>query len=374
MRLLLLTITLTITVIGLKAQSSWNVDSTQTPNVGVINNIWRKGNVAISDRFISPYNSKLMVINSYDTKYNKAGYFSLNEPYKIPNTLSPLMPLANDSLDSHTGLVVNHFNNYKTGTYFKDVHNSTAEFGFFRGVRDSLGFQDGGRLFKSAVIKAAANFGFNNRNYVTEEMDIINMRLFTSEIANNPARIENFYALRMEDFRGINSNMITNGWGVFIKPTVLNNFFGGKVGIGTQNVTHKLTIEATENPLKITGLADDAIADKVLTINNQGAVSVKSINKLNNIQSFFTSRNEDTLYVSEQYQIYIHKGGNIRYMLPKPSLITGKSWRIVNTGYGTITLNCFFLQGSDTRTTIIPNMGAHSYLLFSDGVDYISLE
>ncbi len=356
-------------------QSNWKLDTLQEFSNTTNTNIWRSGSVAISHYFKKAGNSKLLVTDGYSSKSNKAMYVSLNEPPKVFNPLDTTsVSLESDTSASHAVFAANHYANFKQGLVFNDVHTSTAEFNFFRGTRDGAGFKDGGELGKSSVLKLGIRQSYNGRAYRTREMDIINMRLFTSDTLN-PAIIDNFYALRMEDFRGINPQIIKKGWGIYMKPAVLNNFFGGKVGIGTENVTHKLTIEATSKPLKVTGLAADSTALDVLTINSSGEVSKKTLRSLSENQTFFvTNSSTPTVYLSSDYNIYIHKGGNVNYVLPKPNLRTGKSWRIVNVGSGVITLNCYFLQGNDQRTTIIPNMGAHTYLLFSDGVDYIALD
>ncbi|MGL4631608.1 MAG: hypothetical protein ACRCVT_10420, partial [Leadbetterella sp.] len=274
-------------------------------------------------------------------------------------------------------LIVNHFTNFETGKKFKDVHSSVSEMALFRGSSDTLGYRDGGDLSKIAVLKLGARFGSNNRSYVTNEMDLLNMRFFTENpVVKNP-RIDNFYAIRLEDFRGNNTPIIKKGWGIYMKPSVLNNFFGGNVGIGTENVTHKLTIEAEKNPLKIGGLANsDSLANAVLTVNNKGEVTKKDIRSLPaSTQTFFVTKVQDSLKLEDKYDIYIHKGvGPIKYVLPDAKTRIGKTWRIVNLGTGTIYLSCLFREGDDKRCTIIPNAGANTYLIFSDGEEYISLE
>jgi hypothetical protein len=356
-------------------QSNWKLDTLQDFSNAENTRVWRSGSVAISNYFKTPSNSKLLVTEGYNSRFNKAMYVSLNEPPKVFNTADTAsVSLESDTLASHSAFIASHYANFKSGLQFKDVHNSTSEFNFFRGIRDNAGFKDGGDIYKSSVLKLAVNQGYNGRAYRTREMDVINMRLFTSDTLNNPAIIDNFYAIRMEDFRGKNPSIIVKGWGVYMKPAILKNFFGGNVGIGTENVTHKLTIEATSNPLKVTGLAVDTQASSFLTINSAGEVSKRSISTLKSKQTFFVSSGIDTVFVSDNYEVYIHKGGDVSYVLPNPIGNPGKSMRIVNVGTGIIQLNFFFKQGSDKRCTIIPNLGAHSYTLFSDGTEYISLD
>jgi hypothetical protein len=367
--------TFTANVLNQLGQSNWKIDTTQEYSNAENNRVWRSGSVAISHYFKTPSNSKLLVTDGYTSKFNKAMYVSLNEPPKVFNLNDTTsVSLESDTAASHSAFIANHYANFKSGLQFKDVHNSTSEFNFFRGIRDQAGFKDGGDLYKSSVLKLAVNQAFNGRAYRTREMDVINMRLFTSDTLNNPAIIDNFYAIRMEDFRGKNPSIIVKGWGVYMKPAILKNFFGGNVGIGTENVTHKLTIEATSNPLKVTGLAVDTTAASFLTINNAGEVSKRSLSTLKSTQTFFISNTSNDVFVNNNFEIYIHKGGNANYILPNPISNPGQSLRIVNVGSGVIQLNFFFKQGSDKRCTIIPNIGAHSFTLFSDGIEYISLD
>ena len=356
-------------------QSNWKLDTLEEYSNTTNTSMWRSGSVAVSHYFKTSLNNKLLVTDGYTSRANKAMYVSLNEPPKVFNLQDTTsVSLETDTLASHAVIAANHYANFKQGLIFNDVHTSTAEFNFFRGTRDGAGFKDGGELGKSAVLKLGIRQSYNGRAYRTREMDIINMRLFTSDTLN-PAIIDNFYALRFEDFRGINPQIIKKGWGIYMKPVVLNNFFGGSVGIGTENVTHKLTIEASSKPLKVTGLAVDTTATSVLTINNAGEVSKLNLKTLSNNKTFkITTGSGTTINVNADYEIYIHKGGNVNYVLPAPQTSVGKSWRIVNVGTGVIQLNCHFLQGGDQRTTIIPNLGAHTYLLFSDGTDYIAID
>ena len=352
-------------------QTNWKKDSLNVYNTNDSLKIWRKGAVAISHAFISPYQNKLLVTDKYLGKDNRAMYLSLNEPrvdLPVPDTTT--VGLATDVGDAHNVFTANHFANFKTGTYFSDVHNSTAELNFVRGSKDIVGFRDGGHLAKSSVLKVSGTFSNNQRTYRNTEFDLINLRFFTDAQASNLSIIDNFYALRMEDFRGINTNIIQNGWGIFIKPTILKNFFGGNVGIGTQNVTHKLTVEAASNPLKITGFSNAISPNTFLAINASGEVSKSNLS--DQVHSFLSTNSDETL--SDLVEIYIHKGGDAVFTLPAAATRIGKIWKISNIGTGTLTLSVGFYEGNELRTTILNKAGANSFSIFSDGTDYISIK
>jgi hypothetical protein len=262
--------------------SNWFKDTTNLYNFSAENRMWRSGDVAISPRYKFPNASKLQVLDDYNRRFNRAAYFSLNEPVWNYKNDTTKIKVEEDTTTSHTTVVINQYANYKEGKRFRDVHNSALEVNMFRGIRDSLGFQDGGNLDKNATVKLSATFNNNGRAYQNTEFDIINLRLFTGSTANNTAIINNFYALRLEDFRGLNPQIIQNGWGIYMKPALLKNYFGGAVGIGTDNISHKLTIEATSNPLKITGLAqvDTVQAKSVLAVDASGSVNKIGIRDL----------------------------------------------------------------------------------------------
>lgn len=348
--------------------SNWKKDTTQIYNNDDSTVIWRYGGVAISHAFNSPYNSKLMVTDKYRTINNRGIYVSVNEPLGVNDTTT--VGLATDTQEAHNVFVANHYANFKPNTNFTDVHTSTAEFNFFRGISDSVGFRDGGTLAKTAVVKLSGTFGNSGRTYRNTEFDMLNLRFFTDQSAGNPAIIDNFYGIRFEDFRGVNTSMITKGWGIFIKPTILNNFFGGKVGIGTQDVTHALTIDAVSNPLKVKGLATSSSPSSIMVVNAAGEVSKSNL--ADQVRSFQVTVADATLI--DTIEIYIHKGGNANYTLPAPGTRTGKTWSISNVGSGSITLNVPFFDGNETRNTIINKAGANKFVLFSDGTDYISIK
>lgn len=352
-------------------QSNWKKDSTVIFNNEDSSKVYRFGGVAISHAFISPYQNKLLVTDKYSPNDNRGLYVSLNEPrIDLASPDSTTVGLAEGVGESHNVFVANNYANFKTGTYFSDVHNSTAELNFVRGSKDILGFRDGGHLVKSSVLKVSGTFSNNQRAYKNTDFDLINLRFFTDPLSNNLAIIDNFYGLRLEDFRGVNASIIQKGWGVFIKPSILNNFFAGKVGIGTQDVTHKLTIEAVSDPLKITGLASQVAPDKVLTVNSAGEV-YKS-NLADQVHPFVISTSD--LSLLDEVEIYIHKGPDAVYTLPAASTRTGKVWKISNVGTGTITLNIGFYDGDELRTTILNKAGANNFNIFSDGTDYISIK
>jgi hypothetical protein len=353
-------------------QSNWKkADSLNFFNNNDTSKIYRKGGVAISHAFLSPFQNKLLVTEKYYSINNRGAYFSLNEPRTDLETAdTTTVGLANNINESHNVLVANNFANFKQGLNFLDVHNSTAEFNFFRGSSNDAGFRDGGNLIKASVLKLAGNFNNNSKPYRNTEFDLLNLRFFTGNEALNPARINNFYAIRLEDFRGINPQIIENGWGLYIKPAILNNYFGGKLGIGTTNITHQLTIDAVSNPLKIGGLADGISSDKVLAVNAIGEVSKSNLADFSH--SFISS--SVGLILVDNVEIYIHKGGNVNYTLPSANTRTGKTWKITNIGSGTITTNIGFYEGDILRNTIINKSGANSFSIFSDGIDYIAIK
>lgn len=331
--------------------------------------IWRTGSVAISHAFRSAYNNRLLVTNKYNGSSTKVAYFSQNEPrldlYPFPLD-STTVGIATLPTDSFQGVVINNYGNFKSGITFTDVHNSALEVNYSRGYPDSLGFRDGGNLQRGFVAKFAGSFSNNNRPYRTQNFDILNLRLFTDNNSDNQAIVDNFYVIRMENFRGNNANIIQNGWGIYMQPTQLKNYFGGNVGIGTTNVTNALTVHSTSDPLKLTGLQSTSSDSKLLSIDAWGVVH--SVEKNN--RSFLITTSATTL--SDTYELYIHKGGDATYTLPPPSSRTGKTWRIVNIGTGTITLSVPFYEGKDQRTQILNAPNAHSYEIFSTGTEYVS--
>lgn len=349
-------------------QSTFYKDSTLTLSSSPSDSVYRSGPVAISHAFQSPFQNRLLVTGIYDSTNARGAYFSLNEPYSQMDD-STLVGLATDPLQSHNTLVANNYANFKDGVSFTDVHNSTVEFNYFRGISDAVGFRDGGDMAKAAVVKLAGNFNNNGRDYKTTDFDILNLRFFTGNAAGNTAEITNFYALRFEDFRGVNTDMISNGWGVYIKPAILNNYFGGKVGIGTNSVSNALTVSAVVDPAKLLGLQSEPQSE-ILSVNADGVLKKQTMQDAHS--SFLKTTMNTTL--SADYYLYIHEGGSVTYTLPLPSSRTGKSWKIVNVGTGIITLSEPFMEGDQSRNTISNKAGAYSFELFSDGTQYISIK
>lgn len=357
------------------AQFNWKKNNSGMYNSNETDTVWRSGSVAISHAFTSPYSSRLMVTGKYDTLTSKGLYVSLNEPrYDLLATLPlPLdtatVGMATQPTSNYQVGVFNNYANFQAGKVFSDVHNSSLEVGFTRGFSEQMGFRDGGRLQRGFTSKFSASFGNNSRNYQTDNFDIINLRLFTGNEVGNTATVGNFYAIRMENFRGPNAAIIQNGWGIYMQPVQLKNYFGGAVGIGTTTVTNALTVAAAADPLKIMGVQNGATDEHLLTIDNEGVVHK---NLVKNLPKTFLNTTTNTV-LTDDYQIYIHKGGDAVYTLPPPATRTGKSWKIVNIGSGTLTLSVAFYEGSTVRTTILHESGGHSFELFSDGMVYISL-
>lgn len=359
---------------NLIAQNNWYLQHSTANNTTKTDTVYRVGSVAISHAFKSPFNSRLMVTGFYGSENARGQYISLNEP-RMDLVASPFIPLSTSTVGlatspnaNYQGLTINNYANFESGTTFTDVHNASLEVNYKRGFPDSLGFRDGGRLNRAATARFSGSFSNNNRAYVTDDFDLINLRLFTDADAGNLASVENFYALRMEEIRGVNSNIITNGWGVYIQPSLLKNHFGGFVGIGTTAVTNALTVMAVTNPVKFIGLQNGSETNKILTIDNEGVIKKNSINE---ITRTFNNTTSNTI-LTDSYEIYIHEGGNVVYTLPPANTRTGKVWKIVNIGSGTITTSLPFYEGDATRNTILNKAGASSYSLFSDGTKYIS--
>lgn len=354
----------------INAQSNWKIADSSSFSYADTNNIWRSGNVAISHAFRSPFIYKLLVTNKYDSLKAATAYFSLNEPrYDLQNPDSTTVGLATNPNANYQGVVINNYANFKENTYFTDAHNSALEVNYNRGFSDILGFRDAGRLAKAASMKLAGSFGNNGRAYKNDSFDLLNLRFFTGNSANNLAEISNFYAIRLEDFRGVNPSIIKNGWGIYIAPTTIKNYFGGYLGIGTNNVSHALTVSANSDPVKITGLQDASNDTQILSIDNDGVLHKKAINSVQ--KRFLITMNDAML--DDLTDIYIHKGGNAIYTLPAASARTGKSWKIVNIGTGTLTLSVPFYEGNQSRNSILNVPNAYSYELFSDGSVYISI-
>ncbi|MDP5139176.1 MAG: hypothetical protein NWP83_01755, partial [Spirosomaceae bacterium] len=151
--------------------------------------------------------------------------------------------------------------------------------------------------------------------------------------------------------------------------SILKNHFGGFVGIGTTAVTNALTVSAFENPARLIGLQNGASENKLLTVTTDGVIKK---NSLYEIKSAFLNTTI-SITLSDDYEIYIHEGGDVVFTLPAPNLRTGKAWKIVNIGTGTITTSLPFYEGDAVRNTIINKSGAYSFTLFSDGTKYIAL-
>ena len=356
---------------GALAQSNWKkaVDSTQY-NLNDTAKIVRSGAVAISQQHRHPLKNMLLVSARYDSLLSRGLFVGINEPrYDLDAPDSTTVGLIVRPQDSAQGLIVNNYANFKTGVTFPDVHTSVGEFNMFRGFPDTLGYRDGGHVAKLAALKVSGTFGHNARPYQTDDFDLINLRLFTSNDAGNPAKIENFYGLRLEGFRGVNPGIIQNGWGIYIAPAQLKNYFSGSVGIGTTVIAHALTVSSPTDPIQVTGLqygADDA---DVLTVDAQGVLHKKSQPAA---QREFVTTTGDTV-LSSEVGLYIHKGGDACFTLPPPYQCRGKGWRIINLGSGTITLSEPFCVGSETRQQILNTQDQYSYELFSDGETYLSI-
>ncbi len=346
--------------------SNWKTADTTLYNANDTAKIWRSGGVAISSWIRNPGSSKLLVTSPYVKKSARAAYFSINEPDWYDGDAAKI-GLATDTSSTYTGLVVNHFANFKQGVYFKDVHNSALESNFIRGTIDTLGFRDGGRIRNGYTARLSATFNNNGRPHVTDEFDLLNLRLFTGSLPNSTAEVTNFYGIRLDFIRGINPAIIKNGWGIYIIPSILKNYFGGNVGIGTTNVTHALTVQAATDPIKATGL-QESNDQQLVTVDGTGVLHRKPVSKID-----FQVTYNNTL-LSDDIQLYIHKGGSATYTLPIPSARTGKSWKIVNIGTGVITLSQSYYEGNTLRTDILNVAGGYTREIFSDGSSYIAIK
>lgn len=356
---------------GTLAQSNWKkaADSTQF-NLNDTAKIARSGAVAISQQHRHPLKNMLLVSARYDSLLSRGLFVGINEPrYDLDTPDSTAVGLIVRPQDSAQGLIVNNYANFKTGVTFPDVHTSVGEFNMFRGFPDSLGYRDGGQVAKLATLKVSGTFGNNARSYKTTDFDLINLRLFTSNDAGNLAKIENFYGLRLEGFRGINPDIIHNGWGIYIAPSQLKNYFSGSVGIGTTVIAHALTVASPADPIRVTGLQHAADDADVLTIDAQGVIHKKSLPPAR--RDFVTTAGDTVL--APEIAMYLHRGGDAQFTLPPAAHRKGQSWRIVNVGSGTITLSEPFCVGNESRYLILNSPGQCAYELFSDGELYISI-
>ncbi|TDB67885.1 hypothetical protein [Arundinibacter roseus] len=354
---------------GSWAQSNWKtVADTTLFNQNDTAKVWRSGAVSISQQYASPFNNMLLVTTKYDTLLSRGIYVGINEPrYDLESPDSTTVGLATESYANSQGLIVNNYANYKSGMTFPDVHTTTSEFNFLRGFPDSLGFRDGGHISKVAAIRATGTFANNGRNYKTDAFDLINLRFFNSSTAGNMAEIENFYGLRLEDFRGVNPAIIKNGWGVYIAPNQLKNYFSGQVGIGTTVIAHALTVAAPADPVQLTGLTYGAEQEDVLTIDDKGVVHRRNSGQ----RSFLTTTDNTTL--SPEIELYIHKGGDAVFEVPPAPTRAGQTWKIVNIGTGTITLSRGFFVGNSVRYTIPNDEKQYIHEIFSDGETYVAI-
>jgi hypothetical protein len=310
-----------------------------------------------------------LAANTYKGASNKIAYFSINEPFWEP-TDSTKIGLASDLSANYQGLVVNHFTNFERNKFFQDVHNSTIEANITRGMSDTYGFRDAGRLERLFTVKLAATFGNNGRYYKTDNADILNLRLFTSNTPNNQAVITNFYGIRFENLRGVNQAIIQNGWGIYIEPTQFKNYFAGAVGVGTNAVSNQLTIAASSDPIKASGL-QESNDSMILTTDADGVFHKKSVRNLKNYVFEITYGHT---ILQDNIELYIHKGGNAIYTLPLPATCAGKSWIISNVGSGEITTSLPFYEGNVQRSSILNVPEAYTYHLFCDGISFISIK
>ena len=254
-----------------------------------------------------------------------------------------------------------------------DVHNSTAEITYSRGMSDLLGFRDSGTMERAASMRLVGVFGNNNRAYHNNQFDLLNLRFFTSFTPDNQANINKFYGIRLEDIRGINYGIINQGWGIYIQPKILNNYFGGKVGIGVETPTAALSIVSdTLSPISLSGLKVDTMGSDLhlLSIDLNGVVHQKSLHSMNENYDSVTSN----ITLDDATFLYIHKGAAATYTLPAANTRTGKTWKIVNIGTGVITFTEDYLEGNESRNTLLNKAGNYSLELFSDGTNYIALK
>ncbi|GAB2781322.1 hypothetical protein GCM10027275_26200 [Rhabdobacter roseus] len=354
------------------AQTNWKTADTTLFNANDTAKIWRRGAVAISQQHDSPNRNMLLVTARYDTLLTRGAYIAINEPrFDLEDPDSTTVGLAATPTANYQGLIVNNFANYQAGMTFPDVHTSASEFNYLRGYPDTLGFRDGGRLAKAATLKLSASFGNNGRTHTTDTFDLINLRLFTSSTANNPAEITNFYGLHLEPFRGVNAAIIKNGWGIYIAPSELKNYFSGQVGIGTTVIAHALTVSAPHDPIQVSGIQYAAAHDDaLLTIDPDGVIHKR---EMATVQRRFATTFGDTA-LSDSVDLYIHKGGDAYFELPHAAERAGRSWKIINIGSGVITLSESFCVGYESRRHILNDPQQYAHELFSDGTTYVSIK
>lgn len=354
---------------------NWNKVDTTEVNNNVTDTVWRSGPVLISDYYKNPQNNKFGVVARYDSTNNRGAFISLNEPDDYFNTDgdSTRVGLVLNAGEHHAALVANNYANFHESFSNTDVHNSTSEFNYFRGFPDYYGYRDGGAMTRAATLRLSGSFGNNGRAYSNNQYDLLNLRFFTSNTPGNLATITNFYAVRMEDFRGVNVDLIENGWGVYMKPNVLDNYFGGKVGIGVDSPTAALSIVSdTLNPLSLSGLKTDTAGTDLalMSVDAAGVVHSKSLQSLN--ENFMEVLAAITL--DDDTFLYVHKGGDVVYTLPAANTRIGKTWKIVNIGTGSITFSESYYEGNELRDTLTNKAGAYSIELFSDGTNYIAIK
>ena len=354
---------------------NWNKVNTTLVNDNVTDSVWRSGSVLISEYYRNSFNNKFGIVTKYDSTNNRAAFFSINEPddYFNQDGDSTRVGLALNPTENHTALVANNYANFHGSVVNTDVHNSTAEFNYFRGFPEALGYRDGGSMTRAATLRLSASFKNNGRMYSNNQFDLLNLRFFTGNSAGNLAKIENFYGVRLEDFRGLNLGLIENGWGIYMQPNILSNYFGGKVGIGVEKPTAALEIASDSlNPLSLSGLRVDMPGTdlNMLSIDAAGVVHSKSLQSLN--ENFMNVTADITL--DDATYLYIHKGSAANYTLPPANTRLGKTWKIVNIGTGIITFSEAFSEGDSLRNTLLNKAGAYSLELFSDGTKYIAIK
>jgi hypothetical protein len=343
-----------------------------TANNNVTDTIWRNGPIMISDYMANSQNNKVGMVAKYNSTDNRGLFITLNEPDWF-NRDGDSLRVAKYSTANHISLVASNYANFDASIDITDVHNSTAEFSYTRGLSDLLGFRDGARMERAATMRLVGVLGNNERAYSNNQFDLLNLRFFTSQSDANYSKIDNFYEVRLEELIGNNYQIIDKGWGIYMQPKILNNYFGGKVGIGIELPTAALSIVSdTLNPLIVSGLKNDAACTdiKLLSVDNAGVVHAKSLQSLN--ENFLSITLEISL--DDVTYLYVHKGPNATYTLPAASTRAGKTWKIVNIGSGIITFTENYLEGDSMRNTLLNKSGNYSLELFSDGTNYIALK